>query len=404
LAAVSALHPDASRLVAARALRGFADGLASVVLVAHLGGLGFSALETGAIVSATLFGSALVTLAVGAIAARVPQRSVLLAASAAMVATGLGFALASGFWPILAIALLGTLNPSAGDVTAFLPTEQALLARAAPAAERTALFARYNVGGALLGAAGALASGIPERLAASGALALPAALRAAFLAYAAVGLAGAALYAGLRLGRAPSAPAGAAPLARSRPVVLRLTALFALDAFGGGLVVNSILALWLFERFAFSLAEAGALLAATSVLGALSQLASAPLARRIGLVRTMVYTHVPANCFLVLTAFAPTAPLAVACLLARTATSSMDAPARQALVMDLVPPEEQAAAAAVTNVPRSLAAAVSPLLAGALLASGWLAAPLVIAGAAKLTYDFWLLAAFRAVEPPRAGA
>jgi MFS family permease len=182
-------------------------------------------------------------------------------------------------------------------------------------------------------------------------------------------------------------------------VVLRLTALFALDSFGGGFAVQSILALWLFERFAFSIAEAGALFSAMSLLAAFSQLASAPLARRIGLVRTMVYTHVPANCFLVLAALAPSAPLAVACLLVRMATASMDVPARQALVMNLVPPEEQAAAAALTNVPRSLAAALAPLLAGALLESGWLAAPLVIGGALKLAYDALLLLGFRRVEP-----
>lgn len=382
-------------------MRGFADGIASVVLVAHLDALGFSPLATGAIVTATLLGSALVTLAVGAVAARVPHRSVLLAASGVMVATGLGFALATGFWPILLIALLGTLNPSSGDVTAFLPTEQALLARAAAPSARTALFARYNLGGALLGALGALASGVPERLAGTGLLPLPDALRGAFLVYAALGLACAALYGGLRLGRAPATAPGAraaAPLASSRRVVLRLTALFALDSFGGGFVVQSILALWLFERFAFSIAEAGAVFFAMSLLAAFSQLASAPLARRIGLVRTMVYTHVPANCFLVLAALAPNAPLAVACLLARMATSSMDVPARQALVMNLVPPEEQAAAAAVTNVPRSLAAAVAPLLAGALLEAGWLAAPLVLGGALKLAYDGLLLLGFRRIE------
>lgn len=395
---------DRTRLLVTRGLRGFADGFASVVLVAHLDGLGFSAVETSAVVTATLLGSAALTLLVGLVSARLPQRSVLLVSSGVMIATGAGFALATGFWPILWIAFLGTLNPSMGDVTLFLPTEQSLLARAVEPEQRTALFARYNLSGALLGAAGGLASGIPERLAASGTVAEPDALRTAFVAYAAIGALCALVYLGLRLGRA--AAGGAAshrPLARSRGVVLRLAALFGLDAFGGGFAVQSILALWLFRRFEFSLAEAGSLFFGMGLLAAFSQLASAPLARRIGLVRTMAYTHIPANVFLAATAFMPTAPLAVGCLLARMATSSMDVPARQALVMGVVPPEEQAAAASVTNVPRSLAAALSPLLAGFLIEHAWLGWPLLLGGLLKIVYDLLLLAMFRgmAVEGDR---
>jgi MFS family permease len=391
---------DHARLLATRGLRGFADGFASVVLVAHLVALGFEPFAISAIVTATLLGSAALTLLVGVASDRWPQRSVLLAASALMVATGAGFAVATGFWPILAIAFLGTLNPSMGDVTLFLPVEQALLARSTQPEHRTALFARYNLTGALLGAAGALASGLPERAAALGWSAEPAALRAAFVGYALFGVACCALYLGLRMGRAAVAAGGAPrrPLARSRGVVLRLAALFSLDAFGGGFAVNSILALWLFERFDFSVAQAGSLFFGMGVLAAFSQLASAPLARRIGLVRTMVYTHVPANLLLAAAAFMPTAPLAVACLLGRMATSTMDVPARQALVMSVVPAEEQAAAASVTNVPRSLASAVSPLVAGALLQNAWLGWPLLIAGSLKLLYDLLLLAAFRSIE------
>jgi MFS family permease len=399
---VSRLRPgDPLRLVAARGLRGFADGFTSVLLVAHLAALGFSPFAISAIVAATLLGSAAITLAVGLAGDRVAQRTLLLASSALMVATGLGFAAATGFWPILLIAFAGTLNPSMGDVTLFLPIEQALLARSVEPERRTALYARYNVAGSLLGALGALVTALPERAAAAGWISEPRALRAAFVAYALFGVACAALYVGLRIGRSRLRAGAGRPLERSRGVVLRLAALFSLDSFGGGFVVQSILALWLFERFDLSLAQAGAFFFGSNLLAAFSQLASAPLASRIGLVRTMVYTHVPANCFLVAAAFMPSAPLAVACLLARMATSSMDVPARQALVMGLVPAEEQAAAASVTNVPRSLASALAPLLAGALLELSWLGWPLVLGGALKLGYDLLLLAQFRGAEARR---
>jgi MFS family permease len=387
---------DLGRLLWTRALRGFADGFASVVLVAHLAGLGFGAVGISAIVTATLLGSAATTLLVGLVSDRLPLRTVLIASSGVMIATGVGLAWATGFWPILAIAFLGTLNPSMGDVTLFLPTEQSLLARNVEPERRTAVFARYNLAGALLGAAGGLASGLPERAAAACAIAQADALRAAFVAYAAIGLACALVYLGLRAGRrAAGAAAAHRPLASSRGVVLRLAALFSLDSFGGGFAVQSILALWLFRRFDFSLAQAGSLFFGMGLLAAFSQLASAPLARRIGLVRTMVYTHIPANCFLAAAAFMPTAPLAVACLLARMATSSMDVPARQALVMGVVPPEEQAAAASVTNVPRSLATAFAPLLAGLLIEHAWIGWPLLLGGALKIAYDLLLLAMFR---------
>jgi MFS family permease len=189
-----------------------------------------------------------------------------------------------------------------------------------------------------------------------------------------------------------------APLTRSRAIVLQLTALFALDSFGGGFTVRSMLALWLFQRFGFSLQAAGYLFFVSALLAGFSQLVSARVAARIGLVPTMVYTHLPANGFLVLAAFMPSAPLAVACLLLRTALSQMDVPARQAFVMAVVPPEERAAAASVTNVPRSLATALSPTISGALLALSSFGWPLVIGGGLKIVYDLLLLLRFRAVS------
>jgi MFS family permease len=393
--------PVAGRLVAARALRGFVDGFASVCLAAHLSALGFSATAIGAIATAALLGSAALTLAVGLAADRLAPRAVLYGASALVLATGLGFAALTGFWPLLVLAFVGTLNPTGGDVSVFLPTEQSLLAAHADAREHTALFARYNLGGALLGALGALASGVPGLAANELGVPLEHALRAGFALYGAAALVLFALYRTVPApGTRPSPEQTARrPLARSRRVVLELTALFGLDSFGGGFVVQSLLALWLFRRFGLSLEAAGAVFFAAGVLAAFSQLASAWLAARIGRVRTMVYTHVPANLFLMLTALMPTVELAIACLLLRMALSQMDVPARQSLVMALVPAEERAAAASVTNVPRALAGALAPLLAGALLDASDFGWPLIVAGALKIAYDLLLYARFRGIEP-----
>jgi MFS family permease len=392
--------PDAARLVAARALRGFADGFVSVYLAAYLKLLGLSTFQVGAVVTTTLVGSAALTLVVGLVAHRLAPRRVLLGATLLMLATGAGFALISDFWPLLVIAFAGTLNPSSGDVSVFLPTEQSVLSTEVAAADRTSLFARYSLGGTLLGAFGALASGLPEVAANHLGWDLIAAFRAGFALYGAIAIGIALLYAGMRRGAPAGESTASAPLARSRAIVLRLTALFSLDSFGGGFAVDSLLALWLFLRFSISLQAAGSVFFGARLLSAFSQLVSPRLAARIGLIETMVFTHLPANLFLVLAAFMPSAPLAVTFLLLRMALSQMDVPARQSYVMAVVPPEERAAAASVTNVPRSLATALSPLLAGALLqlsSFGW---PLVVGGLLKITYDLLLLAQFRRVRPP----
>ncbi len=392
--------PDAARLITARALRGFADGFVSVYLAAYLELLGFSAVEVGAVVTATLLGSAALTLAVGLFVHRLPPHRVLLGAAVLMFATGVGFAWATALWPLLLIAFAGTLNPSAGDVSVFLPTEQSLLAGEVAATERTALFARYTLGGTLFGAFGALASGLPAIATLRLGVDLLTAFRVGFLLYGVTAIAIAALYLRMDSGAGTQSTAiESRPLQRSRAIAFRLTMLFALDSFGGGFAVDALLALWLFQRFDLSLQVAGSVFFAARLLSAFSQLVSPYLAARIGLIETMAYTHIPANLFLILAAFMPTPGLAIACLLVRMALSQMDVPARQSYVMAVVPPEERAAAASVTNVPRSLASAVAPLLAGAMLhysSFGW---PLVAGGVLKLIYDVLLLVQFRSVRP-----
>ena len=386
------------RVLLTRALRGFADGLVSVLLAGHLARLGFSSLQIGAIVAGTLLGSAVLTMAVGLAAHRLDARRVLLGSSLLMIATGVGFGLLGNFWALLALAVVGTLNPSGSDVSVFLPTEQTLLARV-PAARRPALFARYNVAGSFASAFGALASVVPAVVATRLGIDLASAERVGFFLYGAIGLASAAIYGGMPATPRDEVPVGRRALARSRRIVFHLAALFSLDSFGGGFVVQTLLVLWLARRFALSTETMGTVFFAAGLLGAVSQLVSPWLATRIGLVRTMVYTHLPANLFLLLAGVVSSAPAAIGFLLARALLSQMDVPARQAYVMGVVPPEERATAAGVTNVPRSLAAALPPFLAGAMLdwsTFGW---PLIVAGALKGLYDLLLLAQFRAVPP-----
>lgn len=390
---------DARRLIAARGLRGFADGAVSVLLAGYLTDLGFTPFQVGVTITGTLVGSALLTLAVGLVGHRLRRKGVLLATAALMAATGIGFAGLTTFWPLLAVAVIGTLNPSSGDVSVFLPVEQAALAESETASRLTRTFARYNLSGTLMGALGALASGIPEAAARALHMNVHDAERLGFVVYVLVAVLVAIIYRDL----SPAIEhrgAPAAPLARSRAVVLELTALFSIDSFGGGLVVQSLLVLWLDRRFHLPMAATGTIFFVAGLLAAFSQLMSARLAARIGRIRTMVYTHLPANLFLIIAGLAPSAPVAVAFLLLRMALSSMDVPARQSYVMAIVPPEERAAAASVTNVPRSFATALAPLLTGAMLERSSFGWPLVIAGALKVVYDLLLLARFRAVRAP----
>ncbi len=379
-------------------MRGFADGFVSVTLAVYLDHLGFSALRIGAIITSTLLGSALLTLVAGLYQGRLGGRRTLLGACALMAMTGIGFASFTAFWPIMAVAFVGTLNPSAGDVSVFLPIEQSLLAGRVAAKDRTALFARYSLAGALAGAFGALAAAIPEMLSRSTSTDIETLHRAGFLAYGGVGFACVVLY--LPLASDHLAARARGGLRESRRIVLRLSALFSLDSFGGGFAVQAILALWLFKRFDLSTGEAGTIFFVAGLLTASSQLVSPWLAARIGLINTMVFTHIPANVCLILSAVMPTAPLAIGFLLVRMAISQMDVPARQSYVMAVVPEHERAAAASVTNVPRSLASAGAPFLAGAMLAHtsfGW---PLICAGLLKIAYDLLLLAGFRSIRPP----
>jgi len=392
--------PDARLLLAARALRAFGDGYVSLLLPYYLTLLGYSALQIGLLVTATLLGSGLMTLAIGFIAHRHSTRRLLLAGSVLMAATGIATAFATGFWPLVIIAAVGTLNPAASDVTPILPLEQTLLARATTAASRTALFARYSLIGALVAAIGAQCAGVPDLFAAGGDAARLLAVQGMFVLYALLGVASLLLYRRLSPALESEHHAQPVPLGKSRRIVYTLAALFSIDSFAGGFAVQSLLALWLLQRFDLSVTAAGTIFFWTGLLTAFSHLAAARVAARFGLINTMVFTHLPANVFLILVPFMPTLELALLFLFLRSALSSMDVPARTSYVMAVVSPGERPAAASVTAVPRSLASALSPSIAGALLAASSFGWPLVICGALKIVYDLTLLRMFRGVKPP----
>lgn len=384
---------------AARALRDFADAFVAILLPVYLLGLGFSPLQVGVVATASLFGSALLTIGVGLIGVRLDLRSLLLVAAGWMAASGVAMSVANDYLPLLAIAFVGTMNPSAGSVSVFVPLEHAVLARDTPDRERTSMFARYSLAGALAGALGGLAAATPDVMMKLGVEQLTA-IKLMFALYAALGLLGGLLYACI-----PPRPAShelerPAPLGPSRSIVIRLAALFSLDAFAGGFAVQSLLALWLFERFDLSLSQAGVFFFWTGVLSAFSFPVAARLANRIGLVNTMVFTHIPSSIALALAALAPNLPLVLALLLVRAALSQMDVPTRSSYVMAVVTEAERAAAASFTSVPRSLAAAASPALAGALFAASYRAWPFLICAALKIAYDLLLLVQFRHLKPP----
>jgi len=297
------------------------------------------------------------------------------------------------------IALVGTLNPSSGDVSVFLPLEHAVLSSIVDDRKRTAVFARYSLVGSLLAAFGSLSAALPTMIADGAGVST--AIQAMFVLYALLGCIAGLLYRGLPRTLGTDSRQATAPLKKSKKIVYTLAALFSLDAFGGGFVVQSMVALWLYQRFGMSPAAAGAVFFWTGVLSAASYLVAVRISNRIGLVNTMVFTHLPSSLCLILIPFVPELSYAITLLFIRSALSQMDVPTRISYVMAIVSPVERPAAASITAVPRSLASAASPFMAGYLLGLSSFGWPFVAAGVAKIAYDLLLLALFRNVRSPK---
>jgi MFS family permease len=404
------LPRDARLLFATRFIRLFAYGALSVVLVLYLVDLGLSEAQTGALLTCTLIGDTIVSLLLTTRADRIGRRRTLIAGAVLMAVAGFVFASTRLWWLLLLAGTIGVISPSGHEVGPFLSIEQAALAQVVPDRARTTLFAWYTFAGSTATALGSLAGGtlvyVLQR--ASPAAANP--YRPVVLLYAVLGLTLAALFARLSgtsestaaaVPRPPGTIAALSGLHHSRQTVGKLSALFALDSFGGGFVIQSFAAYWFHLRFGIDAGTLGVIFLTANLLAGVSALVAARLAARIGLVNTMVATHLPSNVLLILVPLMPTLPLAVAVLWLRFSISQMDVPARQSYVMAVVPPEERSAAAGITGVARTMGAALSPLLAGALFARpDWIDAPFFVAGTLKIVYDLSLYRAFVTVRPP----
>jgi MFS family permease len=393
------LSPDGRLLFLTSGLRNVAYGFVSVTLGLYLAALGLGTPAIGGVFTAALAGGAAMTVIFSLLSSRLGRRRVLLVSALLMALAGATYALTANVLVLSAAAAVGTISPSGKEVGPFLSLEQAILPQTAPDEQRTGLFAAYNLVGSLSSAFGALIAAGPHLLGVSPV----AGGRLLLWAYAVAALLLLLLYTQLSPKAEVAVPTGAAwrgGIHQSRGIVAKLALLFAVDSFAGAFVVQSLVAYWLHARFGVDIAALGAIFFGVNLCAALSFLAAAPLARRIGLLNTMVITHLPSNVLLILVAFMPNAGLAIAVLLLRSLLSQMDVPTRQSYTMAVVAPEERAAVAGVTSVARSAAAAAAPAFAGATLAFPALGLPFLIAGSLKIAYDLAILATFRHVRPP----
>ncbi len=396
------LGPDGRLLFVTRAARMFSYGFLSVVLVLYLVGLGFSEGRIGLLLTLTLVGDTLISLWITLHADRLGRKRMLILGAGLMVVAGVPFALSGDFTVLVLAATFGVISPSGNEVGPFLAIEQAALSQVLPEDRRTGVFAWYNLTGSFATATGALAGGWSAQALQTSGMASVASYRVLVFAYATFGLLLTFLFA--RMSGAVEAPPAAASAGRlglhgSKGVVLRLSALFSLDAFAGGFVIQSIVAYWFHLKFGVAPGMLGSIFFAANILAGLSSLYAVRLARRIGLIRTMVYTHIPSNVLLILVPLMPNLPLAIGVLLLRFSISQMDVPTRQAYTMAVVAPDERSAAAGVTGIARTTGAAISPALAGPLLAIPALAgAPFFIAGGLKILYDLLLYRSFKSSD------
>jgi MFS family permease len=408
IASLRGLDRDGRLLFLIRALRMFGYGFLAVVLVLYLDGLGLDALTVGAILTLTLVGDTLLSLWLTTSADRIGRRRVLVVGCVLMVVAGVVFALTS--WPPLLVlaATIGVISPTGNEVGPFLAVEQAALSESIHGARRTATFAWYNLVGYVATASGALFAGLVSQALIARGLASIDAYRTVVVGYALIGVVMA--VASLRLGSRVEASVRDADtagevrrrfgLGRSRGVVLRLSALFSLDAFAGGFIPLSLMAFWFHLRFGVEPATLGSIFFVTNLLSAVSTLSAARIAARIGLINTMVFTHLPSNVLLMLIPLMPTLELAVALVIVRFSLSQMDVPTRQSYVMAVVDPDERSAAAGVTGIARTTGAAISPAFSAVLMSSAALAAvPFFLAGGLKIAYDLLLYREFRSVRP-----
>lgn len=401
---------DVTLLFATRITRLFAYGFLSVVLALYLAQTGLSEGQIGALFTLTLIGDAALSLWMTTSADLLGRQRMLLLGAGLMVLAGTVFALTGNFIVLLAAAIIGVISPSGNEIGPFLSIEQAALSQLLPHERRTHTFAWYNLAGSCATALGALAGGFLAQTLQDLGLSPLAAYRNVLLGYASAGMALILLFLKLtpaieanQASRA-SQPLRAFGLHRSRPIVMKLSALFALDAFAGGFVIQSMLAYWFFIKFGVTESTLGGIFFGANILAGISALLAARLAARFGLINTMVFTHIPSNVLLCLVPLMPSLTWAISVLLVRFSISQMDVPTRQSYTMAVVAPDERSAAAGVTGIARSIGASLSPALAGLLLANAaFISVPFLFAGGLKIVYDLLLYYSFKTLKPPEEG-
>lgn len=404
------LGPDGLLLFGTRVARMFAYGFLSVVLVLYLAQAGLSEPQIGVLLTLTLLGDTAISLWITTNADRLGRRRMLVAGAALMLIAGVPFALTHDFWVLLIAATIGVISPSGKEVGPFLAIEQAALAQVVPTERRTGVFAWYNLVASFATAFGALAGGGLAQALQNGGFVPLDSYRAVIAGYAIAGALLGLLFTGLSAAvevspsaRVPAA-AGRLGLHRSRGVVFKLSALFSLDAFAGGFIIESIVAYWFHQRFGVPPGVLGAIFFGTNLLAGVSALLASRLAARFGLINTMVFTHMPSNVLLMLVPLMPALPPAIAMLLLRSSISQMDVPTRQSYTMSIVEPDERSAAAGVTGIARTTGASLAPIFAAPLVGNPALAGvPFFVAGGLKLVYDLLLYRGFRGAQLHQGG-
>jgi len=400
------LTKDGKLLLAARMVRTFSYGFLSIILAIYLKQIGFDDILIGVILSVTLLNSVFFTLFASFYADRFGRRKILVIYAVLMSAAGTIFLLTDNYVALIIAALIGTINVTGSETGAFLSIEQAILPQTVKKIKkRNTLFAFYNMGGTFAMSAGILLSGLPQLLQEIGWSKIES-FKPLFALYVIAGLIVAVLYVLLsknieiknKIKTKDSPLKQLSP--KSRTIVGKLSVLFSLDSFAGGFVIQSIISFWFFTRFGVELTTLSLVFAAAGVLTAFSYLLATRIADRIGLINTMVFTHIPANVLLVLLAFAPTFPIALGLHLARMTLSQMDVPTRQSYIVAVVDENERTAAAGITNTSRNVAQAISPSITGVIIQTLWLSAPFVIGGMLKIAYDVGVYFSFRKIKPP----
>ncbi len=404
ISALKELTVDGYRLFLTRFVRLFAYGFLSVVLSLYLATIGFNDKEIGLVLTLTLIGDAVISIWITTKADNIGRRKMLMFGAALMVFAGVAFATSKNLYFLVIAAIIGTISPTGSEVGPFLSIEQAILPQTTSDKYRTQIFAWYNLVGSFASAIGSLFGGIlVDSLGKLGYTPLNS-YRSVVICYAILGLLLLVLF--FKLSQATEALATSSlsknrfGLHRSKPVIVKLSALFMIDSFAGGLVLQSLVAYWFFVKYGVQGTTLGAIFFGGNILAGLSALFAARLAKRFGLVNTMVFTHIPSNILLMLVPIMPNLALSIITLLARFSISQMDVPTRQSYIMAVVEPDERSAAAGITSIVRTASSSFAPIITGLMLSHSLLSLPFFLAGGLKIIYDLALYQSFQSIKPP----